>query len=100
MNPDEKPNWRKKELPELMELAEKQDRVIIEGAILKADFSPAGVRWDIIPERKRKCRDFRRSAVDFGIQEAREHSRICGQEDLIVPELVSAMEAFVCRRPE
>ena len=70
------------------------------GRILKADFSPAGVRWDINPERKRNYRDFRRSAVDFGIQAAREHLRMCTPEHLIVPELVSAMEAFVCRRAE
>lgn len=98
--PDGKPAWHKNDFPALLALAEEQDWVILGGAILKADFSPAGVRWDINPERKRNYRDFRRSAVDFGIQAAREHLRMCTPEHLIVPELVSAMEAFVCRRAE
>lgn len=99
-DPDGKPAWHKNDFPALLALAEEQDWVILGGAILKADFSPAGVRWDINPERKRNYRDFRRSAVDFGIQAAREHLRMCTPEHLIVPELVSAMEAFVCRRAE
>lgn len=100
MTPDGKPAWHKNDFPALLALAEEQDWVILGGAILKADFSPAGVHWDINPERKRNYRDFRRSAVDFGIQAAREHLRMCTPEHLIVPELVSAMEAFVCPRAE